>query len=133
MVSRVENQLLLHQVIQDLKRGLTGHFQEKKMQWKCNETKKFLILLLKKNKQANKQTNKKAKTRQNKSLVSISNVGDQLWFGFVLTYRSSLLTLWSSAVSSTTCICGFHQIRKGKWLLQYVCVILYIGSFYLAK
>ena len=30
MVSRVENQLLLHQVIQDLKRGLTGHFQEKK-------------------------------------------------------------------------------------------------------
>ena len=29
MVSRVENQLLLHQVIQDLKRGLTGHFQEK--------------------------------------------------------------------------------------------------------
>ena len=30
MVSRVENQLLLHQVIEDLKRGLTGHFQEKK-------------------------------------------------------------------------------------------------------
>ena len=30
MVSRVENQLLLHQVIEDLKRALTGHFQEKK-------------------------------------------------------------------------------------------------------
>ena len=42
MVSRVENQLLLHQVIEDLKRGLTGHFQEKKMQWKCNETKNSL-------------------------------------------------------------------------------------------
>ena len=30
MVCRVENQLLLHQVIEDLKRGLTEHFQEKK-------------------------------------------------------------------------------------------------------
>ena len=30
MVSRVENQLLLHQVIEDLKRGPPGHFQEKK-------------------------------------------------------------------------------------------------------
>ena len=42
MVSRVENQLLLHQVIEDLKRGLTVNFQEKKMQWKCNETKNSL-------------------------------------------------------------------------------------------
>ena len=35
------------------------------------------------------QTSKKAKTKQNKCLVSISNVGDQLWLVLVLTFRSS--------------------------------------------
>ena len=42
MVSRVENQLLLHQVIEDLKPDLLDIFKKKKMQWKCNETKNSL-------------------------------------------------------------------------------------------
>ena len=96
--------------------------------------KKFpLLLLLKKNKQTNKQTNKKAK-----SLVLISNVGDQISLGLVLSLSQAsadlqqrvdlprCLRLWSSAVSSTTCIRKFHQIRKGKWFIT-VCTILYFG------
>ena len=51
--------------------GATGHFQEKKMQGRKNFPSYYF---LKKNKQ----------TKQSKSLVSISNVGDQLWLGLVL-------------------------------------------------
>ena len=64
MVSRVENQLLLHQVIEDLKRGLTGHFQEKK---KCNGnvTKQKIPYITFKKEQTSKQTKKsKNKAKQ---------------------------------------------------------------------
>ena len=51
------------------------------MERRVQRKKKFpLLLLLKKNKQTNKQTNKKAK-----SLVLISNVGDQISLGLVLS------------------------------------------------
>ena len=77
MVSRVENQLLLHQVIQDLKRGLTGHFQEKKCNG--NVTKQKIPYIAFKKEQTSKQTNKKQK--QNKAnpwsrfLMSVINSG----------------------------------------------------------
>ena len=54
-------------------------FKKKKCEGNITEEKIPLLLLLKKNKQT-----KNGKTKQNKSLVSISNVGDQLWLGLVL-------------------------------------------------
>ena len=53
-------------------KGTYWTFSRKKMQGKCNERKNFPSYYLRKN----KQTNKHKKEKQNKSLVSISNVGD---------------------------------------------------------
>ena len=52
------------------------------MQGKCNERKNSPPITFKKE-QTNKQTNKKAKTKQNKSLVSIPDKRDQLCLGLV--------------------------------------------------
>ena len=80
MARRVENQLLLHSHTGPVTGDLLDILKKKKMQGTCNQRKNSpLLLLLKKNKQTNKSKNKK-----NKSLVSISNVGDQLWLGLVL-------------------------------------------------
>ena len=58
MATRVENQLLLHQLYRTCNGDLPEIFKKKKMQGKCNERKFLLLLFLKKNKQP-----KKAKTK----------------------------------------------------------------------
>ena len=76
MARMVENQLLLHQSNRTCITWTYWTFPRKK-KCKGNVTKgKSPPLLLKKNKQTEKE-----KTKQNISLVSISNVGDQLWLG----------------------------------------------------
>ena len=60
--------------------GTYWTFSRKKMQGKCNERKNPRPITFKKE-QTNKQ---KSKNKKNKSLVSISNVGDQLWLSLVL-------------------------------------------------
>ena len=87
MARRVENQFLLHQSNRTCITGTYILDISKKKKSKGNVTKGKSIpppppppLLLKKN----KQTNRKSKKKQKKSLVSISNVGDQLLLGLVL-------------------------------------------------
>ena len=91
MARRVENQFLLHQSNRTCITGTYILDISKKIKCKGNVTKGKSILspphptpppplLLKKN----KQTNRKSKKKQKKSLVSISNVGDQLLLGLVL-------------------------------------------------
>ena len=88
MARRVENQFLLHQSNRTCITGTYILDISKKIKCKGNVTKGKSILppppppplLLKKN----KQTNRKSKKKQTKSLVSISNVGDQLLLGLVL-------------------------------------------------
>ena len=86
MARRVENQFLLHQSNRTCITGTYILDISKKIKCKGNVTKGKSILspppplLLKKN----KQTNRKGKKKQKKSLVSISNVGDQLLLGLVL-------------------------------------------------
>ena len=84
MARRVENQFLLHQSNRPFITGTYILDISKKIKCKGNVTKGKSIppppLLLKKN----KQTNRKSKKKQKKSLVSISNVGDQLLLGLVL-------------------------------------------------
>ena len=89
MARRVENQFLLHQSNRTCITGTYILDISKKIKCKGNVTKGKSILspptpppplLLKKN----KQINRKSKKKQKKSLVSISNVGDQLLLGLVL-------------------------------------------------
>ena len=86
MARMVENQFLLHQSNRTCITGTYILDISKKIKCKGNVTKGKSILspppplLLKKN----KQTNRKSKKKQKKSLVSISNVGDQLLLGLVL-------------------------------------------------
>ena len=74
----VENQLLWRQSYRTSNGDLLDIFKKKK-QGKCNERKNSSSYYLK-----NKQTHKQNKEKQNKSLVSISNDGDQLWLSLVL-------------------------------------------------
>ena len=90
MARRVENQFLLHQSNRTCITGTYILDISKKKKGKETVTKGKSLppppppppppLLLKKN----KQINRKSKKKQKKSLVSISNVGDQLLLGLVL-------------------------------------------------
>ena len=94
MARRVENQFLLHQSNRTCITGTYILDISKKIKCKGNVTKGKSILsppplLLKKN----KQTNRKSKKKQKKSLVSISNVGDQLLLGLVLNLSQTSVGL----------------------------------------
>ena len=101
MVSRVENQLLLHQVIEDLKRGLTGHFKEKKCKGHVTKEKIPPPFTFKKE-QTNKQEQKQNKTNPwSRFLISVINSGSAsfsivvfklpLIFNNVLIFRADVL------------------------------------------
>ena len=104
VVRRVENQLLLHQSYRTCNGDLLDIFKKKK--WKENVTEEKIPLLLLLNK--NKQT-KKGKTKQNKSLVSICNVGDQLWLGLVLNRSQA-----SADLQRQVLLWNAGQKRSGK-------------------
>ena len=123
MVSRVENQLLLHQVIEDLKRGLTGHFQEKKMQGECNERKKKPHITFKK-----EQTKKQKQNKTNpwsRFLMSVINSGSAsfsivLKLPLIFNFRSYYDT-WAKKVKQSDAIANDH------FRLNLNCVTVNIG------
>ena len=78
---------------------VTGTYRTFSRKKKCkrNVTKeKSPAPIISKKEQTNKLT-KKAKTKQNKSLVSISNDGDQLWLGLVLNLSQASADLQQRA------------------------------------